>query len=139
MFVSGFFGWSNNVGEAMSLTIVKAPVLPHTLDKPKKLASDKHQFSDKKSLIRLTPGRKKHPRNAWRTPSACPERQGTRQPVQKKFQICKNYYWLQSYQQFCDFSINRSCKTYLGPVRATSKRIWHLVYPYYHIIHNQRA
>ncbi len=30
----------------------------------------------------------------------------------------------------CDFSLNKSCKTYLGPVLPPGNKIWQLIYPY---------
>ncbi len=35
--------------------------------------------------------------------------------------------WLLSYQQFCVFSLNESCKTYLGPMLPPGSRNWQLI------------
>jgi len=38
--------------------------------------------------------------------------------------------WLfSSYLQFCDFPLNKSCKTYLGPMLPPGNRIRQLIYP----------
>ncbi len=35
--------------------------------------------------------------------------------------------WLLSYQLFCDFSLNKSCNTYLEPVLSSGGRNWQLI------------
>ncbi len=37
--------------------------------------------------------------------------------------------WLLSYQQICDLSLNKSCKTYLGPMLSPGNRILLQIYP----------
>ncbi len=39
--------------------------------------------------------------------------------------------WLLSYQLFCDFSLNKSCKTYLGPMLPPGGRKWKLINPHW--------
>ncbi len=38
--------------------------------------------------------------------------------------------WLLSYQQFSDFSLINSCKTYLGPMRPPGSINWQLISPH---------
>ncbi len=38
--------------------------------------------------------------------------------------------WLLSYQRFCDFSPNKSCKTQLGPMLPPGSRNWQLISPH---------
>ncbi len=56
------------------------------------------------------------------------------QTSKKKFRfpnLCLLFYlfqWLQSFWQICDFSQNKSCETYLGPMLQPGGRNWQLIY-----------
>ena len=62
------------------------------------------------------------------------------QPYIKKFvklygfQICTCFsvaLEVVSFKQFCDFSLNKSCKTYLGPMLPPVGRNWQLISPHW--------
>ncbi len=41
------------------------------------------------------------------------------------------FQWLLSFQQFCHFSLNKSCKTYLGAMLPLGGRNWQLISPHF--------
>ncbi len=47
--------------------------------------------------------------------------------------MCSVFLWLQwllSYQQFCDFLLNKRCKIYMRPMLPPGSRNWQLIYPH---------